>query len=105
MVKRILMVLSLIAVLGFCGSSLIWAQAVSDTGVLTDTEAAEATIKGVISEVAEDGSTLVINNETLTIDQELRDYMNIEAGDSVELTVKTVDGKKVVVDFDYVESE
>ncbi|MBU1086109.1 MAG: hypothetical protein KKD05_01165 [Candidatus Omnitrophica bacterium] len=94
MFKRILIVLSFIAVIGFYGINLATAQ-----------EDMEISVKGVVSQVAEDMSSLVINNETIMIDPELKDYMNIEAGDSVELIVNTVDGKKVIVDFDYIDLE
>jgi hypothetical protein len=127
MVKRMLMVF---AVIGFCALSITLAQAAaatdagtkatdaampatdtampaSDDMKTTDTATAadQTTVKGAITQVAEDGSSLVINGETLAIDPDLKDYMNIEAGDNVELVVKTVDGKKVVTDFDYVDSE
>ncbi|MBU1043300.1 MAG: hypothetical protein KJ915_02745 [Candidatus Omnitrophica bacterium] len=107
MFKRGLIVLSLIAVIGFYGINLATAQ--DDSMGMKDVEMgitdAEMGIKGVVTSVAEDMSSLMINDQTIMIDPELKDYMNIEAGDSVELIVNTVDGKKVVVDFDYIDLE
>lgn len=94
MFKRIVVILAFAALIGFYGINMAAAQEDEGMGV-----------KGVVTEVAEDGSFLVINDETLMIDPELQDYMNIESGDSVELIVKTVDGKKVVMDFDYIDLE
>lgn len=100
MVKKIMVVLSLIAIIGFCGINITVAQ-----DMATTQQDEEITVKGVVTSISEDGSSLVLNEETLTIDPDLREYINVEAGDSVELIVKMVDGKKVVIDFDYIDLE
>lgn len=100
MVKKIMVVLSLIAIIGFCGINIAAAQ-----DMATTQQDEEITVKGVVTLISEDGSSLVINEETLSIDPDLREYINVEAGDSVELIVKMVDGKKVVIDFDYIDLE
>lgn len=59
------------------------------------------TVEGAVQEVAEDNSYIVINDEKMTVDEEIRDYMTMEVGDEVEVTIEDLDGQKIIRDFNY----
>ncbi|MFH1093086.1 MAG: hypothetical protein V1739_02890 [Candidatus Omnitrophota bacterium] len=66
-------------------------------------EQTETMLKGKVTQVAEDGSYILINEAKLMIGEGVKDYMDIEAGDEVEVTIEEVDGVKTVVDYEYVD--
>ena len=59
-------------------------------------------ITGTVAEVAQDNSYVILNNEKMVISEEVLEYMNIEAGDEVELIIKETEKGKTVVDFNYI---
>lgn len=64
--------------------------------------AEETTIQGTVESVAEDGSYVVVNGEQIMISDEIKDYMDMETGDMVEIIVNETDQGKVAVDYNYI---
>ena len=89
MVKKLLIVLMAFAlVAGLTGYSI----AQGDEGKV---------LSGTIEEVADDGSYVILDGQKMIIDPELKEYMNMEAGDEVELLIEKTEQGELVVDFDY----
>ena len=59
-------------------------------------------IKGVVQEVAADGSYLILNDQKMLIDEEIAEYMNMEAGDEVEVSVEETGQGITIMDFNYI---
>ena len=89
MIKRILviMVIFLLAA-GYVGS--------------VSAEEDMSLIKGTVQQVAPDKSYVVLNEEKFLIDAEIAEYMNMEVGDDVEVTVSQKEQGKVIMDFNYI---
>ncbi|MCG2712518.1 MAG: hypothetical protein L6416_09385, partial [Candidatus Omnitrophica bacterium] len=66
-------------------------------------EQTETILKGKVAQVAEDGSYIFIDETKLMISEDMKDYMNMEAGDEVEVTIEEVDGVKTVIEYEYVD--
>jgi hypothetical protein len=89
MIKKISVLLVMVMVLSLLSAN-VFAQE-DDKNMIT----------GTVEEVAEDGSYIILDGQKMMVDSELLEYMNMEAGDEVELVVDETDQGLVVVDFDY----
>ena len=66
-----------------------------------DTAPVDRTISGVVDEVAQDGSYVVVSGNKIMIPMDMVEYFNIEKGDQVEVIVEEVNGVVQAVDYDY----
>ena len=64
--------------------------------------AEEVEVKGVVKKIAEDGSTMVIDNTTLMTNKEFIDKFYVEEGDRVIVTADKTDKGLTVVNLSYV---
>ncbi|MBI4846604.1 MAG: hypothetical protein HY810_09100 [Candidatus Omnitrophica bacterium] len=61
----------------------------------------ENKIVGIVQEVAEDGTYVIVDGKKVSISEEVKDYNNMEQGDEVELIIEETQNGPVVVDFNY----
>ena len=61
----------------------------------------EETVTGVVQEVADDGSYVIIGDQKIMISEELNE-MDIEEGDEVELFIEKTDAGVVAFDYSYI---
>ena len=52
--------------------------------------AEESKIQGTVESVADDGSYVMVNGEKIMISDDIKDYMDMETGDNVEIIINYI---------------
>lgn len=69
---------------------------------LTAQEDGVKIIKGIVEEVDKDFSYVVLNGQRMIIDAEIKEFVNFEVGDEVELKTEKVGEDTIVLDYEYI---
>jgi len=85
--------------------SLLFLFAICFTGYIYAQEAGDEIVKGVIEEVAQDGSYIIVNKQKINTAKDFVDEAYFEVGDKVKIEVKSSAQGLEAVDYEYIFDE